>query len=370
MDSSPHVIIVSRASRGGHPRYCAELARALIAEGARVGLVQPAAAFEDTEEVLRDLPIERDEIPPVERGWQRQEFAIAKSLIASRGPGLVIFEDTSPARAALLLILKARTSWTVASMVHNTRPHSRGRRSRFRHHLGMSALAVPHRIFVHNDLQKQEILDYRLNRSSQIEIVPHGVWSDISLASAERMAAPERSGSRVLLFGVMRDNSGLDAIVELVPRLETDFPEFRLSIIGKPSSELAKANLKTLEPMSSVTVRPEFVDSSEVRSIFDAHDFLIVPYEDYSSESGVLMQAIAYGLPVISAGMTSISERVRELGLGPNPEGSLYEQIDTALTADPHQRTEWISNIDAAASELTWARQGKLILNGTPFDAR
>ena len=370
MDSPPHVIIVSRASRGGHPLYCAELARALAGEGARVGLMQPAAAFDDIEPKLGDLPIERHEIPAIDSGWKRQELAIAKTLVALRGPGLVIFEDTSPLRAVLLSMLKARTSWDLASMVHNTRPHSRSRRARFRHQLGMLALAVPHRVLVHNDRQRQEISSYRLNRSSRIDVVPHGVWTDLMVDRDDGTAASKRDGSRLLVFGVMRDNTGLDKLVELVPRLEADFPDLHVSVIGKPSSEGVEAVLAVLGSMKAVTVRSEFVDESEISSIFDAHDFLLLPYENYSSESGVLMQAIAYGLPVITAGHTSISERVAELGLGPNPTGSLYEQIETALNAGPGTRSEWIAKIDLAASNLTWVRQAQIILDGRPFQDR
>ena len=360
--SPPRVLIVSRAPRGGHPRYCAELARSLADEGARVGIVQPASAFAQTADLLAERRIDRYEIPTVSEGWFAQERAIAKTLLAEHGPGLVIFEDTSPLRALLFLLLKRRSQWSLISMVHNTRSHSNGFRDKLRHWLGMSVLAVPHRVLVHNTIQRNEILANHFNRSTNVDVVPHGVWSDNSVRRRDDVAAKiERSS--LLMFGVMRDNSGLGLLGEVAPQIANEFPNVRLSVVGKPASPKAVEHLDLHRGMENVDVRSEFVTDTEIDDLFTAHDFLVLPYEDYSSVSGVLMQAISHNIPVVTSGMTSVAGRVEEFGLGPSPTGSLHDQLVEALTAPLDQVARWRANSVEAREQLSWKRQAEIILS-------
>ena len=87
------------------------------------------------------------------------------------------------------------------------------------------------------------------------------------------------------------------------------------------------------------------------------------PYVDYSSESGVLMQAVANQIPVITAGATSVADRVRELSLGPDPTGALIDQVREAMNAPPSQYDEWRSNLAAAAQANTWSTHAAIVLD-------
>ncbi len=358
MKSAQRVVVVSRAPRGGHPRYCAELARALHDEGAQVAIAQPAQAFLETTSLLDGVPVERVRLPDVSSGWLRQEAAIVSFLRRRGGPGIVLFEETSPLRAVTLLLLKKQTSWSFATMVHNTRPHGAGLLDRLRHEVGLAALAVPHRVLVHNDSQRHEVESFWQNRSTAIDVVPHGPWTRDIVAAAPKSA--DRV-ARLLMFGVMRENSGLEALGELADQLATR-GDVVISVMGKPTSDVVAAQLGALSARPNVEVTAEFIPDDALPALFAEHDYMILPYESYTSESGVLMEAISRGLPVITAGDSSIAQRVAEHGLGPAPTGSLVDQTKVALAATQAQRSQWQRNLADARVQSSWTRQAQILL--------
>jgi len=357
------VAIVSRADHGGHPRYCAEVARALAEQGADVTIIEPAEAF-TSQAMLQDTSVKNEAIRGPEAGWVKQEIDIARHLLSKRRTGgTVLFQDTSPARVVLISLLRALTEWTPITMVHNTQPHVKSVRERLKHRASLAALAIPHRVLVHNERQRSELLKSRFVRSSDIDVVPHGVWSDepaIDLTDATMLEHSGRHG--LLLFGVMRSNTGLETLVDIAPVLDEELAEGQLAIVGRPANDDVKRQLAQLNAHRSCGVRAEFVSDADMDRIFASTRFLLLPYSDYSSESGVLMQAIARSIPVITAGDTSIADRVRKLGLGPSPDGRLLDQIRAAMACSPAEYAHWQRNLTDARSEFNWADQATQIL--------
>ena len=359
MESPERVVIVSRASRGGHPRYCAELARALVGEGAEVAIAQPAQAFKETSALLDGVSVERVGLPDVSEGWLRQELAIISFLRRRGGPGIVVFEETSPLRAVSLLLLTRQTSWSFATMVHNTRPHGAGALDRVRHEVGLAALLVPHRVLVHNQLQRAEVEALRQNRATSIDVVPHGPWTRESAAG---LTERDAGATKLLLFGVMRANSGLGAVGTLADALVSR-TDVTISVMGNPASDSVRHELELLRAKPNVDVVPEFIPDADVPAVFASHHFMLLPYEGYTSESGVLMEAVSHGLPVITAGESSIADRVAGLGLGPFPSGSLLEQTLQALDATADEREQWRRNLATARTASSWQRHAQILLN-------
>ena len=355
---APRVVLVSRAARGGHPRYCAEVATALAEHGAEVTVLEPAAAFASTE-LLNHASVDNAPISGPKRGWLVQEVEIAMTFIAERKTvGTAVFHDTSPFRALLIALLRAATSWTPVTMVHNTRPHITSFKERIKHYGAMTALAVPHRVLVHNERQRAELAKNPLVRATSIDIVPHGSWTHTTTPSA---VVARRT--TLLMFGVMRNNSGLDVLLRAAPAIAREFPDVEIVVAGSPTSPEVEALLAKLDAFDNIAVRAEFIDNDEVASLFRKARFVLLPYVDYSSESGVLMQAVANQIPVITAGATSVADRVRELSLGPDPTGALIDQVREAMNAPPSQYDEWRSNLAAAAQANTWSTHAAIVLD-------
>ena len=355
---------MSRAARGGHPRYCAEVAAALAERGAEVTILEPAEAFASTE-VLNAPTVDNAPISGPGRGWLRQEVEIAMTFIAERKTvGTAIFHDTSPARAVLIALLRAATNWTPVSMVHNTRPHITSVKERLKHYGAMTALAVPHRVLVHNTRQRDELAKNPLVRATSIDVVPHGSWTHTTTPSA---VVARRT--TLLMFGVMRNNSGLDVLLSAAPAIAREFPDTKIVVAGSPTSPEVEGLLDKLAAFDNIEVHAGFIDNDEVASLFRKARFVLLPYVDYSSESGVLMQAVSNQIPVITAGATSVADRVREFDLGPDPTGALIDQVREAMQAPPSRYDQWQSNLAAAARANTWSTHAAIILDATASDS-
>ncbi len=356
----PQVALVSRAARGGHPRYCAEVANALADRGAEVTIIEPAEAFNAHAHLHAGKTVTNEPISGPDKGWARQELEIGRILRRRRKTiGTVIFHDTSPARVGLIGMVKATTSWTPITMVHNTQSHLTSTRERLKHAAALAALAVPHRVLVHNDRQRGELLDMRTNRSTDIDVVPHGTWTE----SPELAASTTPNRNNVLFFGVMRNNSGLDVLLDAAPSIDRDYPNTTIKVVGSSSSPEVAHQLAALGRFETIEVRNEFVPDEEAVDLFAWAGFALVPYTDYSSESGVVMQAIAHGVPVISTAGTSVADRVRELEIGPAPTGSLRDQLHAGLTATDDEYAHWRANLVAARESFQWDEHARRILD-------
>lgn len=363
--SSPpaQVALVSRAARGGHPRYCAEVAAALADQGAEVTIIEPEEAFAAHSGLLADKNVQNSPITAPNRGgWLRQEFGIAKALLRQRKTaGTVVFHDTSPIRIVLIGLLRAATSWTPVTMVHNTEPHLTSRRERLKHTAAMTALSIPHRVLVHNGRQRTELSDSRLVRSTHIDVVPHGTWTS---SGALPSTAGIRDRNHLLCFGVMRTNSGLDELLDIAPVIDREHMYVKFKVVGSSTSDAVANQIAELAKFNTIEARDDFVSDNEAVAMFTWAGFVVVPYTNYSSESGVVMQAIAHGVPIITSPNTSVADRVAELKIGPDPAGSLLDQLLAGLEATDEEYASWQLNLDLARETFRWDEHARIILEG------
>ena len=361
-------MLVSRADRGGHPRYCAELANALDAEGAEVVVIEPAAGFAAHDHAAA---ITNEAISGPDVGWLRQELEIAKRLLSHRKlGGLVVFQDTSPIRLVLVALLRLSRQLAPVTMVHNTEPHDRSFQERLKHVAASAALAIPHRVLVHNDDQRALLAQRPGIDADRIDVVAHGTWST-SLVGATGTPRSERTS--ILVFGVMRENSGIDLLVDAAAEIEREFPTLTFIVSGKPASDDVRDQLYALAQYDAFDVRPEFVDDARAEALFTAADWVLVPYVNYTSESGVLIMAISRGVPVITFGSSSVANRSRALGLGPvpptvsnpntDPVANLIAAIGLAADASDADYLDWVGNLERAREVFSWQSHAQTILD-------
>lgn len=240
-------------------------------------------------------------------------------------------------------------------MVHNTTSHLTSKREQIKHTAAIASLAIPHRALVHNERQRAELMTRPFVRS-EIDLVPHGTWSNVTPASEA-----ERSG--ILFFGVMRNNSGVGELLKIADALDAELPAGSVTVAGSPATPEVDDQLRKLAAHPAFTVRAEFVSDDATAALFATARFVLLPYIDYSSESGVLMQAIAHQVPVITTGTTSVSDRVRELDIGPPPTGSLLDQVRAATSTSDAQYEVWRANLAQAAEDRTWDAHAAVILS-------
>jgi glycosyltransferase involved in cell wall biosynthesis len=102
----------------------------------------------------------------------------------------------------------------------------------------------------------------------------------------------------------------------------TELPGFTLTLAGyrgydryrervvQPLLETARKN------GSHISVLSGFLDKDRVRQLLLSHSLVALPYTQFSSDSGILHLAIAYGIPVVVTDVGALPEAVTTFGIG------------------------------------------------------
>ena len=103
----------------------------------------------------------------------------------------------------------------------------RGRRLR----AGAPCTARCDRVITHSENGRTRLLDEVGVDPSRVVVIPHPVLADDRAPGA---ADGQAAGERVLFFGLLRPDKGLDVLVEALPALVAQVPGARLEVVGSP----------------------------------------------------------------------------------------------------------------------------------------
>ncbi|PCI57312.1 MAG: group 1 glycosyl transferase [Alphaproteobacteria bacterium] len=179
-------------------------------------------------------------------------------------------------------------------------------------------------LIVHTKSAVQALTEYGLNKE-KISIVPHGfLESGIDAATAKRSIPPVMN---FLLFGQIKPYKGVDVLIKAVAALPADLREkCHVHIVGKPQMDMEPlfAIAKDLGVESSIAWDLRFINDDEIGDLFSKADAMVLPYREIDA-SGVLMQLISVGKPVIASRIGLFAELLED-----GKHGYLIEQDDHA----------------------------------------
>ena len=128
-----------------------------------------------------------------------------------------------------------------------------------------------------------------------------------------------------LFFGSIRYNKGLEFLIQAGNKLAERTDKFRILIAG--GCEEAKDYPALMEHPEVFDLRIGTVASDDVPELFSEADFLVLPYRDVT-QSGPLMIAYRYGLPVIASDLPGFRECIV-----PGETGFLFEPCNAEALA-------------------------------------
>jgi len=120
--------------------------------------------------------------------------------------------------------------------------------------------------------------------------------------------APPRlpGAARFLFFGRFRAYKGLDLLRDAFALLHARHPEATLRVVGEGNIEACAPGLVALR---GVTVEARWVPDIEIPALFAAADAVVLPYRE-ASQSGVVPQALALGVPVVGSPVGGLPEQL------------------------------------------------------------
>jgi len=177
-------------------------------------------------------------------------------------------------------------------------------------------------IFVHTEKMRCEMLEEFGVRERAVTVIPFGINSSVADTDLTSAQAKQRLGIRdgertILFFGNIGPYKGVEFLVAAFQRIVAANPKYRLIIAGKPRGDSGKyldgiqRAIRHEVIRARVIERIGYIPDEEAELYFKGADVLVLPYTKIS-QSGVLVSAYGFGLPVIAADVGSFREDIVE----------------------------------------------------------
>jgi glycosyltransferase involved in cell wall biosynthesis len=270
--------------------------------------VAPAAGRYGDAEVIRDLPdIDRSATGPrwplsrlhtyVGRGRKR------RAAMRATGAEIVHYHY---ANRFTDWLGRPPTTWVLS--VHDVEPHQ-PRLGRLEHRLLRRLYARPDGLIVHHPWLADRLhADFGVDRE-RIAVVPHQVFP-----VAAPSPRPDSARPTVLLFGALRPNKGIGSMVDAMADERLAGVDLHIAGRGDPAYERRVASWAGTAP--NVTAELGLVSTERKDELFRQASVVVLPYESFASQSGVLHDAYGHGRPVVVTDVGALGATVRHDATG------------------------------------------------------
>lgn len=235
-------------------------------------------------------------------------------LVAQHRKGVVhligVFLTTSVMLGILELLLYRVAGRRLLLTVHNLLPHDR--HSYLNYRSAWFAYRIPHKLIVHTDKMRSGLIERWGVDPDKIIVMEHGVDTIPETHTTREIGGD--ANLKLLMFGGVAKYKGVDIALSALALL-MDF-QTELKIVGacrdtQYESELRRT-ISSMPRLHRIEWRNEFVPESEVQSIFEDADAVLLPYR-HIDQSGVLFTAFRFGVPVIVFDVGAFSQYVTQL---------------------------------------------------------
>lgn len=214
-------------------------------------------------------------------------------------------------------------------------------------------------IIVHEEFQK-ELLQSQYTCPNPIKVIPHGVRTVKTIDNAKELLGLE--GKKVLLLaGYLRSTKNFERIVSILPDLIDANPNMVLLIASRSRiNEYSKYREELYQHIENIEM-PKYIKvlhgkfpQETLDVILSAADIMALPYTK-GGQSGVLAQASAMNLPVVTSDLRSFKNWIFDVNGGLYAESNEeYVSHITRLLKDDELRYEFMDNIQRSNLERNW----------------
>ncbi|PKM51011.1 MAG: hypothetical protein CVV02_08745 [Firmicutes bacterium HGW-Firmicutes-7] len=194
-------------------------------------------------------------------------------------------------------------------------------------------------LIVHSASNKQELINKMDIDKDNIHIIPHIMDNfEESKYLPSETQAKEKLGlnqayTYLLFFGSIRKSKGLDLAIKGLAVLQETMDKVCLLVAGSPHWDIDMDEINKLIRQNNleekVILQLGYIDDSMVDYYFIASKIILLPYIEFHSQSGVLLQAYKYKRPVIATNKGSLGETIND-----DQTGLVVEKLDPALVAE------------------------------------
>lgn len=226
-------------------------------------------------------------------------------------------------------------------------------------------LALVDQFIVHNQVSERELsrAAFQLNVKINCSVVPHGNYCGMvnildKKHSKSVLYLPEKAFT-ILFFGQIKSVKGLDVLLRALRIQCEKKANVHLLVAGKlwkDDFDIYQRIIDDGDFDGKLTLHVRYIADSEVDVYYSAADCVVLPYRKIY-QSGVLLMAMSYGVPVIVSDLGGMLEVVthRQTGLvfEQGNEQDLAEKIDLLMS-----NSRLKDDVASAGLELMQKRYG------------
>jgi glycosyltransferase involved in cell wall biosynthesis len=378
----PRIVMHTPEPRSGAAQYVANLVKALLAAGEAVVLFSPSNFA-----YLRDLSNAgativcagpRSTAPAglaarVARNLRFFAGSCIRQIRLIRSGDIVHFQFPLYFPAGLVLFILAKIQARgIVFTAHDPVPHKwlLPEPLRFMER-GCLHLAydLSDRIIVHHEPARELIARTFSQEPSKIAVIPHGS----SAMNPDNVVAHPSEILDLLMFGSIREDKGLELAIAAVQKINAKELKVRLVIAGAVANAREQsywdACQHTIERAAAgITVLERFVPDGEVEALLSGCHAVLLPYKDFTAESGVASVALAHGRAILAtnAGGFAALLGAGDLGIpvqSPS-EDAVEEAIRVALAIGlPELSRKGLRGLEFLRSARSWESVGAQTAN-------
>jgi glycosyltransferase involved in cell wall biosynthesis len=183
-------------------------------------------------------------------------------------------------------------------------------------------------IIVHNEYSKEKILSLISPKvHSKIRIIKHGGFIELPDSNKTKAIARKELNidvetTYILFFGRLKSTKGLDILLRAMACISSSIHLIIAGDTGKESFDKYQNLIDKLGISERIILDINYVSDSKRELYFKAVDAMVLPYEKIF-QSGVLLMAMSYGLPVVASDIPPFKEVIEH-----NKNGLLFESLN------------------------------------------
>lgn len=150
----------------------------------------------------------------------------------------------------------------------------------------------------------------------KVNIIHHGVWTKGYPVPTYIDFLEKISGKSILVFGGIRRNKNIHSVIDAVSLNS----KYTLTVAGPIIERDYYA--KMIEPRISnqdkenINLIPRYIEEDELKDLFSHASVVILPYDSFLSQSGVLLMALSYFTPVIATEVGGMGDLLMKYRIG------------------------------------------------------